>query len=139
MFEKNNIIKFDDRFSGPYLSAICKGVKNELNDQSVPMVVFAKGGHYALKELSTYGYEVVGLDWTIDPIEARKIVGSNVTLQGNLDPCALYGPSNQIKEMVHSMKLKFTKQRYIANLGHGIYPDVDPEHLRTMIDTIHES
>ncbi|XP_050542627.1 uroporphyrinogen decarboxylase isoform X3 [Daktulosphaira vitifoliae] len=141
IFESNaeylNLELFN-RFSGPYLSAICTGIKNELKDQSVPMIVFAKGGHYALRELSSFGYEVIGLDWTIDPIQARQIVGDNVTLQGNLDPCALYGSPNQIKEMVHDMKLKFTKQRYIANLGHGIYPDVDPQHLRAMIDAIHE-
>ncbi|CAI6348839.1 unnamed protein product [Macrosiphum euphorbiae] len=127
-----------DRFSGPYLSAICSRVKNELKGNSVPMVVFAKGGHYAMKQLSTFDYDVIGLDWTIDPVEAREIVGNNITLQGNLDPCSLYGPPEEIKKMVKNMASKFTKHRYIANLGHGIYPDVDPEHLRAMIDAVHE-
>lgn len=54
--------------------------------------IFAKGAHYALEELSASGYDVVGLDWTIDPQLARKRVGDNVTVQGNLDPCALYAP-----------------------------------------------
>lgn len=125
------------RFSGPYLSAICSRVKNELKDNSVPMVVFAKGGHYAVKQLSTFDYDVIGLDWTIDPIETRQVVGKK-TLQGNLDPCSLYGPPGQIKEMVKDMVSKFGKQGYIANLGHGIYPDVDPEHLRAMIEAVHE-
>lgn len=102
------------------------------------MVVFAKGGHYAVKKLSTFGYDVIGLDWTIDPADARKVVGSNITLQGNLDPCQLYGPPEQIKIIVKKMVSKFTKQRYIANLGHGIYPDVDPDHLKHMIDAVHE-
>jgi len=102
------------------------------------MVVFVKGGHYAIKQLSTFGYDVIGLDWTIDPIETRKIVGDNITLQGNLDPCSLYGPPEHVKEMVKDMVFKFTKQKYIANLGHGIYPDVDPEHLKAMIDAIHD-
>jgi len=102
------------------------------------MVVFAKGGHYAIKQLSTLDYDVIGLDWTIDPVEARHIVGENITLQGNLDPCALYGPPQQIKEQVKNMVSKFKRQRYIANLGHGIYPDVDPEHLKTMIVAVHE-
>lgn len=54
-------------------------------------VIFAKGVHYGLKDLSGLGYEVVSLDWTMDPVVSRSLVGSNVTLQGNLDPCALYG------------------------------------------------
>lgn len=54
--------------------------------------IFAKGAHYALEELSTSGYDVVGLDWTADPQLARQRVGGKVTLQGNLDPCALYAP-----------------------------------------------
>ncbi len=52
--------------------------------------MFAKGGHYALETLSSGEYDVVGLDWTMDPALARKRVGDKVTLQGNLDPCALY-------------------------------------------------
>ena len=53
-------------------------------------VVFPKGGHYALKDLSATDYDVIGIDWTVNPTEARKIVGDGITLQGNLDPCALY-------------------------------------------------
>ena len=52
--------------------------------------MFPKGGHYALKDLSATAYDVIGIDWTVNPAEARKVVGDNVTLQGNLDPCALY-------------------------------------------------
>jgi uroporphyrinogen decarboxylase len=52
--------------------------------------VFAKGGHFALKSLSDIGYDVVGLDWTVDPVKARAILGDKITLQGNMDPCALY-------------------------------------------------
>lgn len=53
-------------------------------------IVFPKGGHYALKDLSATDYDVIGIDWTVNPTEARKIVGDGITLQGNLDPCALY-------------------------------------------------
>ena len=52
--------------------------------------MFPKGGHYALKDLSATDYDVIGIDWTVNPAEARKIVGDGITLQGNLDPCALY-------------------------------------------------
>ena len=52
--------------------------------------VFPKGGHYALRDLAATDYDVIGIDWTVNPAEARKIVGDGITLQGNLDPCALY-------------------------------------------------
>ncbi len=67
--------------------------------------MFAKGGHYALKSLSSSSYNVVGLDWTMDPVNAREQVQGKVTLQGNLDPCALYStkvirkqPSKRLKQ-----------------------------------------
>ena len=69
----------------------------------VPMTVFAKGGHYALESLGKSGYETVGLDWTFDPALARVKVGDNVTLQGNLDPCALYAPKEEIDKIVKEM------------------------------------
>lgn len=52
--------------------------------------VFAKGGGHSLDIQAQMGYETIGLDWTVDPVEARKIVGNNITLQGNLDPQDLY-------------------------------------------------
>lgn len=104
---------------------------------------------------------MVGLDWTMEPREARhvltrmscvlarlcincvipshrKCVGETVTLQGNLDPCALYSPKEDIRAAVKKMAEGFGSQRWIANLGHGIYPDMNPEHLRTFIDSVHE-
>lgn len=101
------------------------------------MTVFAKGGHYALRELGESGYDVVGLDWTMDPGEARKLVGPNVTLQGNFDPCALYAPSSDIDTGVKKMVQQFGRDRWIANLGHGIYPDMDPESVQTFVNSVH--
>jgi len=126
-------------FALPYLEKICKDVKSKLADEKlevVPMTVFAKGGHYALESLSKSGYDTVGLDWTIDPVISRKIVGDKVTLQGNLDPCALYGSKSDIEEAAKKLCDKFGSQRWIANLGHGIYPDVDPDHLGVYITSI---
>ncbi len=65
-------------------------------------------------------------------------MGDTVTLQGNLDPCALYAPKEDIRGAVEKMVKGFGSQRWIANLGHGIYPDMDPEYLRTFIDSVHE-
>ncbi|KAJ9601756.1 hypothetical protein L9F63_000048 [Diploptera punctata] len=126
----------------PYIRDISSRVKTGIKTKGlddIPMTIFAKGAHYALKELAGSGYDVVGLDWTIRPEDARAIIGNSVTLQGNLDPCALYAPQNELKQLAKDMVNKFGKIRYIANLGHGIYPDMKPENVEILINTIHES
>ncbi|KAK4303913.1 hypothetical protein Pmani_024119 [Petrolisthes manimaculis] len=127
-------------FSLPYLKRICDEVKDQvaaLDLQDIPMTVFPKGGHFALRELGRLRYEVVGIDWTVDPILARQLVGPNKTLQGNLDPCALYADPIQIDSSVKDMVEKFGCERYIANLGHGMYPDMDPRHLAAFVEAVH--
>ncbi|MBN3302381.1 DCUP decarboxylase, partial [Amia calva] len=129
-----------NEFALPYLRTIARKVKEKLKEaglDDVPMIVFAKDGHYALEDLSQSQYEVVGLDWTIDPQAARKRAGGRVSLQGNLDPCALYAPKEKIGEMVKMMLEGFGTQRYIANLGHGLYPDMDPEHVGAFVEAVH--
>jgi uroporphyrinogen decarboxylase len=128
-------------YSLPYIQDISSRVKAEVKAKGlgdIPMIIFAKGAHYALQDLAESGYDVIGLDWTIDPEEARQKVGSGVTLQGNLDPCALYAPEADLKKYAKEMLKKFGKSRYIANLGHGIYPDMKPDHVATLIETVHE-
>lgn len=119
------------------INSSVKAILKERQIPEVPMVIFAKGAHYALKELSESGYDVVSIDWTITPEEARKIVNPNVTIQGNLDPCALYAPAENLKKITENMVSTFGKKRYIANLGHGIYPDMDPENVKVFIDAVH--
>ncbi|XP_033637145.1 uroporphyrinogen decarboxylase-like isoform X1 [Asterias rubens] len=128
-------------FSLPYLTQIVTKVKStlrEANIDPVPMIVFAKGAHHAIKELSESGYDVVSLDWTMQPEVARATASTDVSLQGNLDPCAMYGSKEEIQQLVGKMLSRFGTQRYIANLGHGVYPDFDPENVGTFIDSIHE-
>ena len=109
-----------------------------MNDTISPyfQTVFAKGGHYAIESLNDIGYDVIGLDWTIDPKQARN--QTNLTLQGNLDPCALYAPKKELEAMVKKMGERFGgKGKWIANLGHGIYPDMDPESMETLVNAVH--
>ena len=101
------------------------------------MIIFAKDGHYALEELSQSHYEVVGIDWTIKPQQARRICEA-VTLQGNLDPCALYAGKDELTKMAKDMLQKFGHKNYIANLGHGIYPDMDPENVNHLVNQVHK-
>jgi uroporphyrinogen decarboxylase len=123
-------------FSLPYLEQIARRVRAERPD--VPLVVFAKGAHFALPALAGAGYDVVGLDWTMDPREARRQVGPRRALQGNLDPVVLYAEPDVIRREVRQMLEAFGPHPHIANLGHGMHPDHDPEHARVFIETVHE-
>lgn len=127
-------------FSLPYLRDIARRVKDKLKEagQDVPMIVFAKDAHYGLEDLSQSYYEVVGLDWTIDPRSARERTGGKVSLQGNMDPCALYSPKERISDIVKKMVEGFGTRGYIANLGHGLYPDMDPENVGAFVEAVHQ-
>ncbi|XP_064606243.1 uroporphyrinogen decarboxylase-like isoform X2 [Liolophura sinensis] len=128
------------KFALPYIRQISYKLKERCSESGVtpvPFIIFAKDGHFALEELSGSGYEVVGLDWTIRPTNARNKVGASISLQGNLDPCALYAPPEEIKRHVKEMLQKFGTQKYIANLGHGIYRDMNPDHLEVFVNAVH--
>jgi uroporphyrinogen decarboxylase len=98
-------------------------VKKSLKDlgMDVPMAIFARGSHYALGDLENTAYDIVSLDWTIDPLTARKHLKTK-TLQGNADPCLLYANPETIRSVTKSMVKSFGKKKWIANLGHGMMP-----------------
>ena len=124
------------QFSLPYLVHIADKLPKRLQEMkldSVPMTVFAKGAWYALDELCNTNYNVIGLDWLHDPAEAYKIARvKGKTVQGNAAPGVLYGSREAITAVVEEMAAGFGggKQGWIANLGHGITPFVNPEDLR---------
>lgn len=101
----------------------------------VPVTVFAKDAHYAVPEISKTTCSAIGLDWTIDPARARKEAG-NKTLQGNADPCLLYADEKKIISETQDMLRAFGKSRYICNLGHGLYPDLDKGKVKLFVDTV---
>jgi uroporphyrinogen decarboxylase len=80
-------------------------------------------------------YDIIQVDWTICPITARSQTVGKV-LQGNADPCLLYGDANTIRTKVEKMVNAFGAENYIANLGHGMLPDHDPDNLRVYLETI---
>lgn len=102
----------------------------------VPVTIFSKGAYNSLSEIANCSCNTVGLDWNMDVRNARKIVGENRTLQGNLDPCALYASHGEIEKLTKNMLDSFESQRHIVNLGHGVYPDIDPEKVKTFIKTV---
>jgi uroporphyrinogen decarboxylase len=118
-------------FCVPYLKAICDALEG-----TVPVTLFAKGAHYSYADLAALSCYTVGVDWSTPPEVARKAVGPNRTLQGNLDPAALYGNGKEIVKATSNMLREFGKHRHIANLGHGVYPDTPPENVKIFIDTV---
>lgn len=119
-------------YSLKYISKICDAITE------VPVTVFAKGAFFAREEMGKLNCNTIGLDWNMDIAESRKLIGANKTLQGNLDPCALYGTFAEIKKQTHQMLDQFKGSRHIANLGHGLYPDTNPDAVRCFIDAVKE-
>ncbi|MEZ4924476.1 MAG: uroporphyrinogen decarboxylase [Crocinitomicaceae bacterium] len=117
-------------FGTKYVRRICDAITK------VPVTVFAKGAYYARKELGELSCQTIGLDWNMDIAESRALVGPNKTLQGNLDPCVLYADFKTIEEKTKNLLNSFGNQRHIANLGHGVYPDTDPEKVKCFIETV---
>lgn len=102
----------------------------------VPVTIFSKGAYGSLSKISKASCNTIGLDWNMDVQNARAIVGENKTLQGNLDPCALYASHNEVETLTNNMLKTFKSKRHIVNLGHGVYPDIDPEKVKTFIKTV---
>lgn len=138
-------------FCLPYAIQIEKRVKEELGKEEnfefiPPMILFAKGAHFSMEDiLAKTSYEVIGLDWETDIAYVHQLcekLNRKVCLQGNLDPCVLFGDKETIrshtKEMVQRFHDPTGNITHIANLGHGVYPNHDPEHVGFFIDAVHE-
>lgn len=120
-----------EEFSLRYISKICDAI-NE-----VPKIVFAKGAFFARAAMNNISCDVVGLDWNMDIKESRSLI-PNKTLQGNLDPCALYGSLSDVKREAIKMLDAFGHTKHIANLGHGLYPDIEADKVKCFINTVKE-
>jgi uroporphyrinogen decarboxylase len=129
-------------FSYPYMKLIADMVKKEFPE--LPTICFAKDAHYALDVLSETKYDIIALDSSLDLGACHeKMTSKGKGVQGNLDPTVLYAPPEKITELVADKLQKAfgdgskIPTKYIANMGHGMSPDHDPEHLRAFIDAIH--
>lgn len=122
-----------ENLSLKYIRQIVAALKDE-----VLTIVFAKGAFNSLDAMAATGAAGLGIDWCIKPQLARQLAGDNVTLQGNFDPAKLLAPIPVIVEETKAMLNAFGKGRYIANLGHGILPNVPVDHAKAFINTIKE-
>lgn len=119
-------------FSLPYIAQICNAI-----DQA-PVTIFAKGAFFARADFAVINCRTIGLDWNMDAKESRQIIGPDKTLQGNLDPCVLYADYKKIVEETHAMLRAFGPDKHIANLGHGVYPDIEMDKVRCFVDAVKE-
>jgi uroporphyrinogen decarboxylase len=119
-----------NEFGIKYIRQICEALAD------TPLTVFSKGAIGSLPTLAQLPCTTLGLDWNMDVNVARNLVQENMTLQGNLDPCVLYGSTQIIETETKKMLKSFKSQRHIVNLGHGVYPDIDPEMVKVFIHTV---
>jgi len=120
-----------ETFSLQYINQIVAAVKDE-----VPTIIFAKGAWSSLPEMAATGAHGLGIDWCIEPQMARQLAGSDITLQGNFDPAKLMAPISEIERATEAMLKAFGPGRHIANLGHGILPNIPVEHAKAFVNTV---
>ncbi len=120
-----------ETWSLQYIRQIVAAVKD-----MAPVIVFAKGAWHSLKEIKETGASCLGIDWCTEPAIARQFAGDDVVLQGNFDPAKLLAPIPVIEQEVHAMLQKFGGRNHIANLGHGILPNVPVAHAKAFVDAV---
>lgn len=124
-------------FSLYYMNQIVKQLK--ASHPTIPITLFTKGGGQWLSLLANTGCDALSLDWTCDLKSARDQVGGRVALQGNLDPTVLLTSPDCIRQEVKRVLEAYgSGSGHIFNLGHGITPDVPPEHVGVLVDAVHE-
>jgi len=126
-------------FSLAYMERVLRGLVREAEGRRVPVILFTKGGAAWLEAMAATGCDALGVDWTVELREARARVGDRVALQGNMDPCILYASAQRIRQEVASVLGSFGNgPGHVFNLGHGIHPNIDPEHAAVLVEAVHE-
>eukprot|EP00252_Welwitschia_mirabilis_P002042 TRINITY_DN11989_c0_g1_i1.p1 TRINITY_DN11989_c0_g1~~TRINITY_DN11989_c0_g1_i1.p1 ORF type:complete len:394 (-),score=81.54 TRINITY_DN11989_c0_g1_i1:525-1706(-) len=116
-----------DKFSLPYLQYIVESVKK--THPKLPLILYASGSGGLLERLPSSGVDVISLDWTVDMSDARQRLGLDVAVQGNVDPGALFGSKDFIKERIFDTVKKAGKRKHVLNLGHGVLVGTPEENV----------
>ncbi|GAB3319840.1 uroporphyrinogen decarboxylase [Haliea atlantica] len=126
-------------FSLKYMQRVISKLPTEADGRPLPVIVFTKGGGQWLEAIAACGAQAVGIDWTTDIGQARARVGDRVALQGNMDPAMLYASPARIREEVATILASFGHgSGHVFNLGHGITPGVNPDHVTAFVDAVQE-
>jgi uroporphyrinogen decarboxylase len=124
-------------FSLRYMEKVVAQLTRQADGRKVPNIVFTKGGGAWLPAIAAIGCDAVGVDWTTDLNDARRAVGDRVALQGNLDPSALFAPADVVRaETIRVLESFGSGPGHVFNLGHGITPEVDPERVAVLVETV---
>ncbi len=135
------MLSHDDylEFSLRYARQVRDLLNTRPDGRQIPTILFSKGGGLWLEAMADAGYDALGLDWQTDIGQARARVGDRVALQGNMDPITLYAQPEVIRQKVGKVLQGFGNgSGHVFNLGHGILPDINPEHVKAMVDAVHE-
>jgi uroporphyrinogen decarboxylase len=123
-----------EKYAFPYQKKIISNIKLKYN---VPIILYINGCSNILEKMADTGADVLSIDWMIDLAYAKFKIGNKVSLQGNMDPCYLYGNKDFVKQKVIETLNKFGNETgYIFNLGHGILPDIPVENVKVMVETV---
>lgn len=126
-------------FSLYYARQVRSLLNTQVDNQQIPTILFSKGGGLWLESMADSGYDALGLDWQTNIQQARHRVGDQVALQGNMDPIALYAKPEVIVEKVKNILQQYGNgSGHVFNLGHGILPDINPDHVKAMVNAVHE-
>lgn len=124
-------------FSLHYMAHVVDALTRKADGRRVPNILFTKGGGAWVKKIAAIGCDAVGIDWTTDLSGARREVDGRVALQGNLDPAALFATPETLRaETLRVLESYGTGPGHVFNLGHGITPDVDPERVALLVETV---
>jgi uroporphyrinogen decarboxylase len=119
------------------MQRIVSGLTRAADGRRVPVILFTKNGGQWLEDMTATGADALGLDWTTDIGDARRRVGDRVALQGNLDPCVLYASPETIAHETRQVLARAgDAPGHVFNLGHGVHPAIDPEHVAAMVETV---
>ncbi len=128
-----------NRFSLGNMQTIVDSLARDKGTETIPVILFTKGAGERLRDMAKTGCDALGVDWTTDLATARRYVDDRVALQGNLDPATLRESPEVIRQGVADTLASYGKgPGHVFNLGHGITPDIDPEHLSVLVDAVHE-
>ncbi|WP_026010773.1 MULTISPECIES: uroporphyrinogen decarboxylase [unclassified Pseudoxanthomonas] len=131
------------QFSLPYLQRIARELQRGEGEDRTPLILFGKGNAAYLEALAATGTDAVGVDWLVDLGEAARRTGGQVALQGNLDPATLYASPEVIAREAARVLDSYaegnggSREGHVFNLGHGMSPDMDPEHVLALVEAVH--
>ena len=127
------------RFSLHPISTIIRRLKDDPSTAEIPIIIFTKGGNPWIVDIAATGCSAVGCDWTMSLKAVRRLIGDRVAIQGNMDPSILFASPDKIREQIAVVLDDFGEGTgHVFNLGHGIPPEVNPDHVATLIDGVHQ-